>query len=81
MKAGDVTITPWVGSLIVRWPGGGFVWNRPVMLVVAHNGQTRRLPIVDVTRRIELALLALPTIIALIMRNIQSRQRRTHDAK
>ena len=28
VKVGDVTVTPQSQALIVRWPLGGFVWNR-----------------------------------------------------
>lgn len=47
---GDATITPQSQALIVRFPFGGFVWNRPVAVLVDRNGQTERIPIVDVTR-------------------------------
>lgn len=47
---GAVTITPQSQALIIRWPRGGFVWNRPIGVSVDRDGQTERLPIIDVTR-------------------------------
>lgn len=44
------TLTPESQALVVRFPYGGFVWNRPSAVLVNENGATRRLPIVDVTR-------------------------------
>lgn len=41
-----------------RLPSGGLVWNRPTAVIVWQDGVERRLPIVDVTRRRQLALLA-----------------------
>jgi hypothetical protein len=45
----DVTVTP-SRELVVRWPKSGLVWNRPTAVLVEQDGQTRRIPIVDVTR-------------------------------
>ena len=50
LTVGNATITPQSQALIVRWPRGGFVWNRPIGVIVDRDGQTQRLPIVDVTR-------------------------------
>jgi hypothetical protein len=47
---GDTTITPQAQSLSIRWPRGEWVWNRPTGVLVERNGQTERIPIVDVTR-------------------------------
>jgi hypothetical protein len=54
----ELTVTPRSRALIVRFRGGGFVWQRPTHVLVEQNGQVKRLPIVDVTRMIQLALLA-----------------------
>ena len=50
LTSGDVTVTPQSQALTVRWPRGGFVWNRPIGVIVDRAGQTERIPIVDVTR-------------------------------
>src|SRR5947209_13249746 len=53
----DYTITPQSQALIVRFPIGIFVWNRPTSVLVERNGEVKRLPIVDVTRILQLGLL------------------------
>lgn len=59
VRVGDVTVTPQSQALIVRWSGGGFVWNRPVGLVVERDGRGDRLSVLDVTRLIQVGLLLL----------------------
>lgn len=49
---------------MVCLPQGGFVWNRPTALTVQEAGAVRHLPVVDVTRLLQLALLALAAAIA-----------------
>ncbi len=39
----------------VAWPFGGLVWNRPVGVRVRGPQGDQRLPIYDVTRRLQLA--------------------------
>ena len=54
----DITVTPLAQTLTVRWPQGGLAWNRPVALLVQQaDTQQRRVPITDVTRLVQLALL------------------------
>ena len=57
VAVGDVTLTPQQQALAIRWPKGGFVWNRPLAVLVERDGQTERIPVVDVTRTAQLALL------------------------
>jgi hypothetical protein len=59
VTVGDATITPQSQALTLRWPNGGFVWNRPTALLVERDGDTERIPIVDVTLVAQLALLGL----------------------
>lgn len=66
---GQVSVTPQSQALIIRSPYGGWVWNRPVAVLVKQGGQTKRVPIVDVTRLVQVGLLGLSvacTVIALI---------------
>lgn len=56
VSAGGARVTPQARVLEVRWSGGGLVWNRPVGVMVERDGQTMRMPIVDVTRMIQVAL-------------------------
>ena len=55
---GEATLTPQSQVLTVRWPNGGWVWNRPVAVLVEQDGESQRIPIVDVTRYAQLAFLA-----------------------
>ncbi len=67
MQAGNFTLRLQARALQVRWPGGGFVWNRPVaVLVESEAGKQARLPIVDVTRLMQLGLVALVLGVGLV---------------
>jgi len=52
----DVRIIPQSRTLVVRFSGGGLVWNRPTAVLVERNGQTRRIPIYDLTRLLQIGL-------------------------
>jgi hypothetical protein len=67
ITVGDVVITPQSQALIVRWPYGGLVWNRPVALLVDWGDRAEHIPIVDVTRRVQLALWGLSLIFTLVV--------------
>lgn len=62
VTAGGVRVTPQSQALTVSWPGGGWVWNRPVALEVEQDGEVQRVPIVDVTRWSQLVLVGLTVI-------------------
>ena len=66
MTVDDATLTPETRVLSVRWPNGGWVWNRPVAVVVEQDGQTERIPIVDVTRVAQISLYGFSLFIALL---------------
>ncbi|MEJ2209000.1 MAG: hypothetical protein P8129_08195 [Anaerolineae bacterium] len=67
VSAGDVEIVPQSRALTVRWPWGGYVWNRPVGVLVRRGGEEERVPIVDVTRVAQAALLAFSAMFPLIV--------------
>ena len=53
IQVDGVTITPQSQALSVRWPRGGWVWNRPIAVLVegqGGGGEAGRIPIIDVTR-------------------------------
>ena len=58
-----ITVTPVSRVLSVRLPFAGFVWNHPQAVVVERDGRVERIPIVDVTRIVQLGLLTLTVII------------------
>jgi hypothetical protein len=66
VHVGQVTVTPQSRTLVVRLPWGGFVWHRPVAILVERDGQISRRSIVDVTRLAELGLLALGVLSLLL---------------
>jgi hypothetical protein len=53
----SITVTPQSQALIVRLPMGGFVWNRPTAILVERDGTAKRLPVIDITRILQLWLL------------------------
>jgi hypothetical protein len=56
IKKGNMTITPEAQALVVKLPYCGFVWNRPVAMLVEMDGRRERFPIFDVTRAAVLAM-------------------------
>lgn len=62
---GNNTLTPEAWVLSGRLPGVGFVWNRPSAVLVERDGQRQHLPIVDVTRWVELGLWGLAALLML----------------
>ncbi len=66
---GDVSVTPQSQALTVRLPFGGFVWNRPVAVWVEHgkSHHVERIPVVDVTRIIQLGLLGFSLFFSMAM--------------
>ena len=76
VTVGDVTVTPQSRALIIRWPHGGLVWNRPVGVLVERGEQTERIPIVDVTRVAQLGLLGLSLMFSMVILVLSIRRRR-----
>jgi hypothetical protein len=74
-QAYDITVTPQSQALIVRLPFGGLVWRRPTAVLVERAGQTSRIPIVDVTRVIQL-LLGVTTLVFWVAVRIRSSRRK-----
>lgn len=70
ITVGDISITPQSRALVVRWPYGGFVWNRPTALLVNRGDSAEHIPIEDLTRKLQLTLMGLSfifTIFAFIL--------------
>ena len=74
VTVGEVTVTPRARALVVRLPHGGFVWNRPTAVTVQRAGTVRRVPVVDGTRLLQLALLALAVALAAARRSHAERR-------
>jgi len=51
LRVKDMTVTPMARVIVFQTPWGGWVWNRPVAVMVEREGlPTERLPVSDVTR-------------------------------
>jgi hypothetical protein len=77
VTVGDVTVVPQSQALTLRWGHyGGLVWNRPVAVLVERGGQTERIPIVDVTRAVQLGLLGFCLIFCMVAFVVSTQRRR-----
>jgi hypothetical protein len=56
IQIGDVRLMPQAQSIQVRLPFGHLVYNHPVAVLAERNGAIERIPVVDVTRMVQLAL-------------------------
>jgi hypothetical protein len=75
VTAGGRTIRPQSRALTVRWPGGGFVWNRPVALLVQQGEDSERIPIVDLTRMTQWGLAGVGLIFSVLALVVSFRER------
>jgi hypothetical protein len=77
VTVGDVTIVPQSRALTLRWGRyGGLVWNRPAAILVERGDQTKRIPVVDYTRVVQLGLLGFCLIVCMVALVVSARQRR-----
>jgi hypothetical protein len=60
------TITPESWAFHLQTPFGGWVWNRPIAVLVERDGKLQRIPIVDVTLAVILGMVAFSTIISIL---------------
>lgn len=65
------TLIPESQALIIKFPYGGFVWQRPTAVLVQNGDQTQRHPIVDVTRLATWSVLAASFLLPLLLRLIK----------
>ena len=67
-----------IGQVLqLKWPGGGIVWHRPRAVEVRQDGHSIRLPIPDVTRRLQISLAAATALLLWGMAWMIRRVRRT----
>ena len=64
---GDTRLTPQAQAVSLRFPFGGFVWNRPTAVLVERDDVTRRIPIVNATRAAQIALFGLVLTFSVII--------------
>jgi hypothetical protein len=73
------TVTPFSQSVLFRIPGfrGGFVWNRPVSVLVRQaDGQESILPVADITRRVQIGLAGMLLFTLMLAGIVQQMRRR-----
>lgn len=73
----DFTVTPQSQALVVRGTNSGFVWNRPVALLVEREGVTERVPIIDVTRIAQIGIVVMGLVFGLVSLIVQGSQTST----
>ena len=69
--------TPIARAVRLRWPGGGFTWNRAVAVEVFQDQELRRLPVRDATSRIIAAIALSGLLVVATLASILRRRRRT----
>lgn len=67
VTAHGYAVTPQAQSLSIRHPFGGFVWNRPVAVLVEQDGVRQRIPILDLTRITQLFIWLMALLIAIVL--------------
>lgn len=66
MQVGEQKVTPQTRVAVLRLPFWGFVWNRPVAVLVEENGRSQRILVPDMTRMILIAAGVVTAIAALL---------------
>jgi hypothetical protein len=77
MTLNRYTFTPQARVLTVRLPFGGMVWNRAQAILVKEGEQTKRYPVVDLTRLVQGALIGAALVFMLISRFLRKRREET----
>lgn len=62
----DITLTPLSQALIVRLPWSVGIWHRPTAVLMQQGERVRRMPIVDLTRLLQLGLLGFSVVMAIV---------------
>ena len=74
IDVGSYRLTPQARSLQIQTRWGGFVWNQPAGVIVDRNGESENLPIVDVTRLVQIILWGLSGIVFVLAWMIRSKK-------
>jgi hypothetical protein len=62
----DIILTPQSQALTIRWLRGGLVWNRPLAILIQQGEHMERIPVIDVTRVVQLGLLSLTVVFSVV---------------
>jgi hypothetical protein len=68
IKVGKRTVMPQSQAITIRFPFGGFVWNRPTAVLVTEDNQTTTIPITDPTRLALWTLTGITMLVSLLIR-------------
>ena len=79
VSVGDVMVTPQSQALIVHWPNGGFVWNRPVAVLVERGHEQECMRILDVTRILQVGLIVFSILLGIFTAKLRVRNRRNRN--
>ncbi|MBI3944002.1 MAG: hypothetical protein HY326_13375 [Chloroflexi bacterium] len=61
------TITPLSQVLVIQLPFAAWVWHRPAAVLVERDGQAQCIPILDMTRLVQVGLWAVIGITAVVI--------------
>ena len=61
------SVTPQAQAIQVRFPFGGYVWNRPVGVIVKKDGQEQGIPIINITLAAQLFIYAFVALLTVIL--------------
>ena len=77
IKKGNIVVTPISGVLRLNLPFSGFIWNRPVAVLIEEGENSKRLPIVDVTLLAQLALFGIglsATVLTIVLSRMSKKR-------
>ncbi len=80
---GNTRVTPQARALVIQFPFGRFIWNRPTAVLVERDDASgaQRIPIVNVTRVSQIAVVGLIvafSVIITLLAGRRARPRRIH---
>ncbi len=70
VMAASTRVTPVVREHVLRFPGGGIVWRRPVALSVASEDRAYRVPITNINLRATWAAVMIGILFAIAIRTV-----------
>lgn len=63
LRINDLTLIPQSRALIIRFPSGAVIWHRPTAVQIERDGRTKALPVVDLTRILQVGIYSLGAIV------------------
>lgn len=66
IECGNMMLTPQSQSLVIGRGPCRFIWNRPLAVIVEQDGKLERIPIIDLTRMIQLGIFIAGILVPII---------------